>query len=60
MEEITVEDILKYAETAEKPNFTQLQLALQALKATPQEYTLLRLIMEKKFNLPSLDKIIKK
>jgi hypothetical protein len=47
--------ILGVAETLEKPNFTQLQLALQEWDADDTDYLQLRHILELKFHLPTLD-----
>lgn len=44
-------DVLRVAEMEDKPNFTQLQLALQMLGASPGYYKDLLAIMEKKFKL---------
>jgi hypothetical protein len=50
-----IHKILSAAETLEKPNFTQLQLALQEWDADDTDYLQLRHILELKFHLPTLD-----
>lgn len=54
------DDILKAVSVLpkEKINFTQIQLALQALSAEPLAFEQLRLILEQKFGLVPLDKRI--
>jgi hypothetical protein len=50
-----LEKILDHARNADKPNFTQYQLKLSEIDADKHWFTELRNIMEKKYNLPSLD-----
>lgn len=46
-----IENILHIAETAEKPNFTQLQLALTVLGAYKSDFLRLLIILEDRFKL---------
>jgi hypothetical protein len=57
-EDQKVQAILESAEHAVKPNFTQYQLALAELRAPPKAYRTLRQIMERRFNLESLDEVV--
>ena len=47
-------DILSLVDTMTKPNFTQIQLVMMQNGASASDYGKLKLMLEKKFNLPSL------
>jgi hypothetical protein len=55
-----ISDILKIAREDQKPNFSQLQMALQSISAEPKDYNELRKIMEHSFHLPSMEKLLEK
>ena len=54
----TIEKALRIAKESDKPNFTQLQLVLNAENATPEDYYRLRLCLEQKYNLQPFDSIV--